>query len=232
MFIMNHAIIVAGGVGSRMRSNIPKQYLTVKGVPVFMYSFRKFSTRTDIATIVMVISDEWKEFVEEWATCKTGGPTVLYAPAGRSRQHSVLNGLKALKDVAAADDLVFVHDAVRPLFPLSNIDDGIAGCRDYDATLPVITVKDATYQSRDGVTLSTILPRTELFSGQSPECFRYGRFLAAHKLFDEETIAQIRGCSELAYQAGLTVKLIPGTEQNFKLTTIEDFKSFEMIITN
>lgn len=227
---MNHAIIVAGGVGSRMRSNIPKQYLTVKGVPVFMYSFRKFSTRTDIATIVMVISDEWKEFVEEWATCKTGGPTVLYAPAGRSRQHSVFNGLKALKDVAAADDLVFVHDAVRPLFPLTNITDGIAGCADYDATLPAITVKDATYQSRDGESLSVILPRQELFSGQSPECFRYGKFLKAHESFSDEEIALIRGSSELAFRAGLRVKLIPGTEQNFKITTIEDLRAFELIV--
>lgn len=230
MFIMNHAIIVAGGVGSRMRSNIPKQYLTVKGVPVFMYSFRKFSTRKDIATIVMVISDEWKEFVEEWATCKTGGPTVLYAPAGRSRQHSVFNGLKALKDVAAADDLVFVHDAVRPLFPLTNITDGIAGCADYDATLPAITVKDATYQSRDGESLSVILPRQELFSGQSPECFRYGKFLKAHESFSDEEIALIRGSSELAFRAGLRVKLIPGTEQNFKITTIEDLRAFELIV--
>lgn len=213
-----------------MRSNIPKQYLTVKGVPVFMYSFRKFSTRTDIATIVMVISDEWKEFVEEWATCKTGGPTVLYAPAGRSRQHSVFNGLKALKDVAAADDLVFVHDAVRPLFPLTNIADGIAGCADYDATLPAITVKDATYQSRDGESLSVILPRQELFSGQSPECFRYGKFLKAHESFSDEEIALIRGSSELAFRAGLRVKLIPGTEQNFKITTIEDLRAFELIV--
>ena len=229
---MNHAIIVAGGVGSRMNSDIPKQYLLVKDIPVFMYSFRKFVSEPSIRTIVLVVADEWRDFVQGWIEKEPLEQTVLFASAGSSRQHSVWNGLRRLQGVASADDLVFVHDAVRPLFPLSNIDDGIAGCRDYDATLPVITVKDATYQSRDGVTLSTILPRTELFSGQSPECFRYGRFLAAHKLFNEETIAQIRGCSELAYQAGLTVKLIPGTEQNFKLTTIEDFKAFEMIITN
>lgn len=232
MFVMNHAIIVAGGVGSRMKSDIPKQYLLVGGVPVFMHSFRKFASRTDISTIVLVISDEWKEFVMEWVNHEVNCPTVLYASAGCSRQHSVLNGLMALEAIADADDLVFVHDAVRPLFPLSNIDNGIEGCRDYEATLPVITVKDATYQSRDGVTLSTILPRTELFSGQSPECFRYRRFVEAHRQFDDGQIAQIRGCSELAYKAGLSVKLIPGTEQNFKLTTIEDLKAFEMIISD
>ena len=229
---MNHVIIVAGGVGSRMKSETPKQYLPVKGVPVFMYSFRKFASRTDIDTIVLVISDEWKAFVAGWVAADHCRQTVLYAPAGSSRQHSVLNGLNILASMAGDDDLVFVHDAVRPLFPLSNIDDGIQGCRDYDATLPVITVKDATYQSHDGVTLSTILPRTELFSGQSPECFRFRPFLEAHRLFSDEQTAQIRGCAELAYKAGLTVKLIPGNEQNFKLTTIEDLKAFEMIVAD
>lgn len=215
-----------------MKADIPKQYLTVGGVPVFMYSFRKFASHPAIGTIVLVVSDEWREFVARCVADEPCSQQVLYASAGISRQHSVLNGLRVLETVADDADLVFVHDAVRPLFPLSNIDDGIEGCRDYDATLPVITVKDATYQSHDGVTLSTILPRTELFSGQSPECFRYRPFIEAHRLFSDEQIAQIRGCSELVYKAGLTVKLIPGTEQNFKLTTIEDLKAFEMIITD
>lgn len=227
---MNHAIIVAGGVGSRMNSDIPKQYLLVKDIPVFMYSFRKFVSEPSIRTIVLVVADEWRDFVQSWIEKEPLEQTVLFASAGSSRQHSVLNGLRRLQGVASGDDLVFVHDAVRPLFPLTNITDGIAGCVDYDATLPAITVKDATYQSRDGESLSVILPRQELFSGQSPECFRYGKFLKAHESFSDEEIALIRGSSELAFRAGLRVKLIPGTEQNFKITTKEDFRAFELIV--
>ena len=81
-----------------------------------------------------------------------------------------------------------------------------------------------------GKTLSTILPRTELYSGQSPECLRYGPFVRAHELFSDEELAVIRGCSELAYRAGLRVKLIPGIEQNFKITTQEDLQAFALLV--
>lgn len=227
---MNHVIIVAGGIGSRMNLDIPKQFVLVNDIPVFLYSFRKFAKRNDISKIVLVISDEWKEFVEQFLNKETIKKQVLFASAGQSRQHSVWNGLRKLSDYVQDDDFVFIHDAVRPLFPESIIDDGINGCCCFDATLPVIKVKDATYQSADGETLSAILPRNELFSGQSPECFRFRKILDAHDLFTDDEIGQIRGTSELGYKAKLSVKLIKGSERNFKLTTIEDLQSFIQII--
>ncbi len=227
---MNHVIILAGGVGSRMKSEIPKQYLPVNGVPLFVYSLRKFAADSRVDTLVVVVSGEWRSFVEDTLSQEGIRQEVLFAEAGPSRQHSVWNGLMALRGRAGSEDLVFVHDSVRPLFPLSNIDDGLAGCQDYDMTLPVISVKDATYQSADGESLTAILPRSELYSGQSPECLRYGPFVQAHARFSDEEIAQIRGCSELAFRAGLRVKLIPGIEQNFKITTQEDLQAFALLV--
>lgn len=230
MMMMNHAIILAGGVGRRLGADIPKQYLPVKGVPLFIYSVRKFAADSRISTLVFVVSDEWRDFVSEALTAEGVRQEILFAPAGLSRQHSVWNGLSALRGRAGEEDLVFVHDAVRPLFPLSNISDGLEACQAADMALPVIAVKDATYRSADGETLTAILPRAELFSGQSPECLRYGPFVRAHAKFSDEEIAQIRGCSELAFRAGLKVKLIPGTEQNFKITTVEDLQALTLIV--
>lgn len=227
---MNHVIIVAGGVGRRMGSDTPKQYLPVKSVPLFVYSLRKFAACKDIDTVVLVISGEWRPFVEEHVAKEGIRQRVVFAEAGASRQHSVWNGLKALEGIAHEDDAVFVHDSVRPLFPLSNISDGLAALEAFDAALPVISVKDATYQSSDGASLTAVLPRSELYSGQSPECLRYGPFVRAHKLFSEDEIASIRGCSELAFRAGLKVKLIPGIEQNFKITTQEDLQAFSLLV--
>ena len=191
---------------------------------------RKFAADNRIATLVLVVADEWRSFVAE-AMAKEGvHQTVLYAPAGGSRQHSVWNGLSALEGLAQEDDLVFVHDSVRPLFPVSILDDGIEACTAAEMALPVISVKDATYQSADGENLTAILPRTELFSGQSPECLRYGPFVRAHKRFTDNQIEQIRGCSELAFRAGLRVKLIQGAEQNFKITTVEDLQALSLIL--
>lgn len=227
---MNHAIIVAGGIGTRMHLDMPKQYYQVKGIPIIMYSFRKFASHPQIDTIVIVLADEWRDFVDGFVQKESFHGKVLYAKAGISRQHSVLSGLKALEGIAGEQDVVLVHDSVRPLFQVSSIDDGIQACSEFKAAIPVITVKDATYQSIDGVMLSAILPRDQLFSGQSPEAFVYGPYLRAHNLFSEDEISQIRGSSELAFRAGLSVRLIPGTEQNYKLTTIEDLRAFELTL--
>lgn len=227
---MNHVIIVAGGIGSRMKLDIPKQYYEVKETPIIMYSFRKFASSPLVDSVVFVVADEWRDFLKEKLSKESYRVKVFFAQSGKSRQHSVYSGLLALKGYASDDDIVLIHDSVRPLFPESNIGDGINACREFDAALPVISVKDATYQSHDGISLSTILPRHELFSGQSPECVVYGRFLAAHSMFTDDEISNIRGCSEMAYKAGLSVKLIAGTERNFKITTIEDLRSFELIL--
>ena len=227
---MNHAIILAGGLGKRMNSDIPKQYLKVKGDPIFLYSFRKFASCSEIDTITIVLADEWKPFVTGIVQNEKCGKHVIITQSGKSRQHSVLNGLNAIRCFASKDDLVFIHDSVRPLFPVSIIYDGIEACKTYDAALPVISVKDATYQSKDGERLSIILPREELFSGQSPECFVFDKFFRAHSLFSDIEIEKIRGSSELAFRAGLSVKLIPGTEKNFKITTIEDLHAFELVV--
>ena len=229
---MNHAIILAGGIGSRMKLDIPKQYYEVQGCPIIMFSFRKFLKHPLIHSIVIVLSDQWKDYIQDKIRMENikGEKVVRFAKAGESRQHSVLNGLLTLKGFAQENDKILVHDAVRPLFPITNITDGINACDYNDAALPVISVKDATYQSCDGTHLSHILPRQELFSGQSPECIVYGKFIEAHSHFSYEELLSIRGCSELAFRAGLSVKLIPGTEENFKITTIEDLHSFELII--
>ena len=225
-----YAIIVAGGKGLRVGGDTPKQFLPVKGVPLFIYSLRKFAAFEPVAKVVLVVADQWLPFVQESIAAEGLSAKVLYAPAGATRQDSVLSGLRALEGIAAAGDAVFVHDSVRPLFPLSNLTDGLAALEEYDAALPVISVKDATYRSADGASLTAILPRSELYSGQSPECLRYGPFLAAHGRFSADEIAGIRGCSELAFRAGMRVKLIPGIEQNFKITTKEDLQAFTLLV--
>lgn len=224
---MVHVVLLAGGVGRRMGLSIPKQYVIVKGIPVFLYSFRKLVSHPSVSDIVMVVSGEWTQFVQEWIEKEHVHKPIFYASSGMSREHSVLNGLLALKAMAKKDDLVLVHDSVRPFFPDSNVTDGIECCKLYDASLPAIAVKDATYQSYDGNELSLILPREQLFSGQSPECFRFFKFLEAHENLSDEEISGIRGSSELAFKNGMKVKMIQGSEQNIKLTTIKDLNFFE-----
>lgn len=152
---------------------------------------------------------------------------------GKTRQHSILNGLKAAISISGnVDDIVIIHDAVRPLVSDRIIEACIEAIGDYDGAMPAVKVKDTIYQSHNGMTIDSLLNRSELYAGQSPEAYFLLKYYAIHQQVTEEQLSDITGSSVIAIQQGLRVKIISGEEQNFKITTIEDLKQFEQIILN
>ena len=176
---MNTAIILAGGVGSRMGVDRPKQFLMVQDKPIISYCLDIFQKHSEIDSIVIVVSEQWQDFAEEYVQ-KYGVTKVKgYAPAGQSRQHSIYNGLKCIDKNVPDTDIVIVHDAARPLVSDQIISDCIKGATDYDGAMPVISVKDTVYQSKDGQEIGCLLKRSELFAGQAPEMDRLPRALSS-----------------------------------------------------
>ena len=104
------------------------------------------------------------------------------------------------------------------------------GCKEADGVLPVVPVKDTLYQSKDGKSITSLLNRNELFAGQAPEAFRFGKYLELHEQMPREELLKINGSTEIAYKGGLKIKLIKGDVMNFKITTPEDLTNFETII--
>ena len=227
MQIMNHVVLLAGGIGSRMNVSTPKQYLMVRGIPLFLYSFRKFVCNAYISTIVIVVSNDWKGFVQEWIEKENVDKDVIYANAGASRQHSVYNGLLALKQIANPLDVVLIHDSVRPFFSQRVLNECIIKCDAYDSVLPVLPSKNALYVSKNSDTILDVLDRDVVFEGQSPESFVYSKLMAAHTLLPLEKTMNVHGTSELAQLAGLKVTMIHGDEDNIKITTVHDLHYFE-----
>ncbi len=227
---MNTAIILAGGVGSRMGVDRPKQYLVVDDKPIIVYCLEIFEKHSDIDKIVIVVSDEWKDYVienvEKYGISKVCG----YAPAGKTRQHSIYNGLKCTKENAPDTNVVIIHDAARPLVSDKIIKDCIIGAVEDDGAMPVISVKDTIYQSKDGKSIDHLLKRSELFAGQAPESFDFKKYLDIHDSVTDDEIASTAGSSEIAYRHGMNVRLVEGSERNFKITTIEDLETFETIV--
>lgn len=214
-------------MGSRMNmEHFPKQYMTVGGRPMISYCLRTFNAHSGIDRIVIVADEAWHDFIlaciAKEQIHKFGG----FAAPGKTRQLSVLNGLKAMEETAAANDLVIIHDAARPLVPEALITDCLTHNARADGVMPVLPVKDTCYESTDGAHISRLLKRSTLFAGQAPESFRFGSYLAAHQKLSEEELEKISGSSELAYLSGLTVEMIPGAEINFKVTTKEDLQLF------
>ena len=96
--------------------------------------------------------------------------------------------------------------------------------------MPVISVKDTVYQSKDGKKIGQLLKRSELFAGQAPESFKFRKYLDIHNEVSDEEIASTAGSSEIAYRHGMEISMVKGSERNLKITTIEDLETFESIL--
>ena len=221
---MNIAIILAGGIGSRMRSDgFPKQYIDVAGKPVIVYTLEKFEACHSVDKIIVVAHMQWKKSILDWATQYGITKLSTIAEQGQTRQHSVLNGLVAAEAISkSTNDIVLIHDSARPLVT-TNLIESCVECMDgYDACLPVIPMKDTIYHSIDGNSISNLMDRSTLYCGQSPEAFYLHSYLELTRSIPEEELSSIRGCCELAYQHKYNIRMIPGEETNFKLTTADD----------
>ena len=230
---MNIAIILSGGVGSRLGADIPKQYIEVNSKPIIWYCLRTFMDSPHIDAIIIGRARDWGNFVKEQVSSLNTTKPVFYSEPGETRQYSIYNALiEAQKQCATSEDIVIIHDAARPLVSHELIFNCLESCDDADGVLPVIPVKDTLYQSVDGERISSLLNRNELFAGQTPEAFRFGKYLALHQQMSKSEMMKINGSTEIAYKGRLEVKLIKGDEMNFKITTPEDLINFRSIINH
>ena len=228
---MNIAVILSGGIGSRMGLDVPKQYVKVNGVPIICYCLKTFLENDNTDIVIIAVADEWKEFVRENVPSLHPSKPILYVQSGETRQYSIFNAMRAIKNEGFAyDDVVLIHDAARPLVSHDLISRCYDGCNDADGVLPVVPVKDTVYYSNDGKNIQTLLNRSHLWAGQAPEAFRFGNYLHAHESLEREELLKINGSTELAFKAGLVCQMIEGDVMNFKITTPEDLSNFESII--
>lgn len=228
---MHISIILSGGVGSRMQADIPKQYVIVNGQPIISYCIKTFLSDDTTDAIVMVVADEWKNYVIENISKLDPHLPVFYAQAGETRQYSIYNALKVVKENGFSDDdIVLIHDAARPLVSKELIYACYKGCEQVDGVMPVINAKDTIYYSKDGKIIDSLLNRNHLWCGQSPEAFRFGKYLSAHDNMSREELIKINGSTEIAYKAGMVCQMVKGDPINFKITTPEDLSNFETLI--
>lgn len=225
------ALILSGGTGTRLGSNIPKQYIEVGGKPIIMHGIERFQKNDLVDQMIIVAADEWKIYIKEWLDSNKISKFIGFATAGSSRQHSILNGIKVLASNGFDEkDIVIIHDAARPNVSnllISNCIDKIEGA---DGVMPVLPTKDTIYYSEEGIKIDSLMEREKLYVGQAPECFNLKKYYEIHENLTEDELALIRGSSEIAYRNGLSVKLIKGDEYNYKITTMFDLERFKLEI--
>ena len=224
---MATALVLSGGTGTRMGfDGFPKQYVMVAGKSVLEYALEGFMLCESIGEIVIVAASEWRDPIGQWVDSSGFSKAVRFADPGTTRQGSIRNGLRVVADAPPHDDIVIIHDAARPNLTCSMVDSYLAELGDYDGLMPILPMKDTVYMSEDGISVSSLLDRDRLFAGQAPEVFRFSRYHAVNEEASDAEIEITRGTSEIAFRHGLSIRMVEGSEENFKITTRDDLRRF------
>lgn len=223
---MNIALILAGGLGSRMDTDehtnpqlktIPKQLMLLKNKPVIEYSIMAFQTHSQIDYIYIVgnetINDQMSVFFNNGYTKLM--PLII---GGATRTQSSQNGLRVLASRFTNDDIVLIHDAARPLITKKIITDNINAASQFGACTTVIPITDTVLTCLDGENITAVTDRSTQFLAQTPQSFKIKLILpslenAPNDATDDTT---------LLLRRGIPVKMVLGDKRNLKLTTPED----------
>ncbi|MBR1477526.1 MAG: 2-C-methyl-D-erythritol 4-phosphate cytidylyltransferase [Lachnospiraceae bacterium] len=224
---MNIALILSGGTGSRLASVVPKQYIKVKGRLLISFALEAVLKSATIDAVYVVAALSWHNLIsEEIKGLDTADKFKGFALPGENRQLSIYNGLLELEKHYDEKDIVFIHDAARPNLSEKIIESVIGAVEEHDGALPVLPMKDTVYYSRSGRNIDELLDRSSIYAGQAPEAFRLGRYLDANRRLLPEKILGINGSTEPAIMADMDIAMLPGDENNYKITTEADMERF------
>ncbi|MBI5657399.1 MAG: 2-C-methyl-D-erythritol 4-phosphate cytidylyltransferase [Geobacter sp.] len=214
------ALIPAAGMGKRMGAGINKQYLLVAGIPIVAHTIAVFESSPLVDEIYIISPlDEIPYCRSEVVEAHGFAKVRAIVPGGAERQHSVLNGLRAVVS-PADDDLVLIHDGVRPFVTKEIIERAIDVARQADGALVAVPVKDTIKVVVNG-TIRETPPRANLWQAQTPQAFRYGIIRDAHERAATEEFLGTDDTS-LVERLGKEVKVVMGDYRNIKITTPED----------
>jgi len=214
-----YVLIPAAGMGRRMGAAINKQYLPLKDRPILAHTVSLFDRHPLVDKIYLITpADEFEICRREVLLPNAFGKVQGLVPGGAERQDSVFNALKVCG--AAADDIVLIHDGVRPLLQSALIDQLVDGVRQGDACLVGVPVKDTIKRVVDG-RIEATCERSGLWQAQTPQAFRYAQIAAA---YEQALKDGFRGTDDacLVERLGQSVKVISGSYRNIKITTPED----------
>lgn len=224
---MNVAVILAGGTGTRAGLEVPKQYNEVNGKAVISYCLHTFFTHKKIDAVQIVADATWHRYIMQQLLALPYNEKFRgFSSPGENRQLSIYNSLTDIRGYALENDMVVIHDAVRPCISAVQIADCLKAAKGHDGTLPVLPMKDTVYLSDDGRAVSSLLDRGKVFAGQAPEVFAFGKYYGANRALLPDKILKINGSTEPAVMAGMDIAMIPGDEGNFKITTAADLERF------
>lgn len=228
---MNVALIIAGGSGNRMGQDIPKQFINVYDKPVIIYTLDGFQNHPMIDAIEVVCLDGWHDVLWAYAHQFNISKLKWVVSGGKTGQESIRNGVYNLEGKVDDDDIVIVHDGIRPLVEDEVLTDVINTASKYGNGVTSLPYNEQIFivNPDDISTTKQFIPRETIRRVSTPQAYRFKRLLSAYKEAFEKGIG-IRGSAytnTMMVELGETLHFAAGSDKNIKLTTKDDLELFK-----
>ncbi len=228
---MNIAIIVAGGSGKRMGQDIPKQFINVYDKPILIYTLESFEKHPNIDAIELVCIDGWHDIVRAYAKQFNITKLKWIISGGDTVQESIRNGVYNLEDKCKKDDVIIIHDGVRPLVEEEVLTDVIVKCQKYGNAVSSMPYNEQIFvvNPDDKETTKQYIPRETLRRVSTPQAYQFEKLdKAYHEAFEKEI--GIYGSSytnTMMVELGEKLYFAAGSDKNIKLTTKDNLEMFK-----
>ena len=225
------ALLTAAGTGSRMGQDIPKQFIHVDNKPLIIHTMEAFQRHPGIDAIMVVTLPSWMSVLRAYANQFNITKLRWVVPGGETGQESIRNGLYALAEELGEDEIVMVHDGNRCFVSSEIISNSLAVFEQRGSAVAAIPCVEAVFRSdNEGISSTVSIPREQLVRTQTPHTYTLGKLLWAHREAERRGIKSTAASCTLMQELGETVYFSKGSEENLKITTIDDMMIFEALL--
>ena len=226
---MNVALIFAGGTGQRMNASAkPKQFLDLYGKPIILYTLEHFEEHEEIDKIVIVCLESWIKELERFLRCYDIKKVIKIIPGSETGHESIYNGLKALEDICKKDDIILIHDGVRPLITSELISTNIAKAKECGNAITAERATESVISSENGDLVSSVPNRDSMYTAKAPQSFEYGMIWDLYRRARKDKFSTIDSAHLLSIY-GKEMHLIQSTPNNIKITLPADYYIFRAL---
>lgn len=226
---MNIAILLAGGVDSSFKMDIPKQFVNVNNRPVIVYTMQRFQEHLEIDAIMVACLKGWENMVRAYAKQFRITKLKWVITGGVSGQETSRLAVESLADGCSKEDFVVIHDAIRPLVSDEIISDSIRSCRENGMGVSAVESMDNVMLTDDGICGLRSISRCAFRRIQTPQTYRLGELRKFHEEALEQGIMDENDTNNMVSKIGKKVYLSKGSDLNIKINTVEDIEMFKSL---
>lgn len=225
---MTYGVILAGGIGSRMGGDKPKQYLTVKDKPIIIYTIEKFLVVPEFEKVIVLCPKQWVEHTKNLIE-KHIAPAkdrVAVIEGGSTRNETIMNAVKLIENEGNLNDdtIIVTHDSVRPFVTHRIIEENIKAAKEFGACDTVVPATDTIVEAIDNATISNIPDRSKMYQGQTPQSFKALKLKNMYESLTDEEKDILTDAAKIFVIKGEKVALVQGETFNMKITYPYDLR--------